>query len=113
LRCGAGGDDPGRARRRPGRRDLRGHPRRWHRGLFQQAADPARRGQGLYAYTRTALQAYAALPPSPLERAEGLEQLRLLEAGHPIAMVEIPMPVGGIWEVNNPEDVAVVSARLP
>jgi 3-deoxy-manno-octulosonate cytidylyltransferase (CMP-KDO synthetase) len=67
---------------------------------------------GLYAYTRAALRAYAALPPSPLEQAEGLEQLRLLEAGHAIAMVEIPMPDGGIWEVNNPEDVAVVSARL-
>jgi 3-deoxy-manno-octulosonate cytidylyltransferase (CMP-KDO synthetase) len=67
---------------------------------------------GLYAYTRAALQAYAALPPSPLEQVEGLEQLRLLEAGRPIAMVEIPMPAVGIWEVNNLEDVAVVSARL-
>lgn len=67
---------------------------------------------GLYAYTRAALSAYAALPPSPLELAEGLEQLRLLEAGQAIAMVEIPMPARGIWEVNNPEDLAPVSARL-
>jgi 3-deoxy-manno-octulosonate cytidylyltransferase (CMP-KDO synthetase) len=67
---------------------------------------------GLYAYTRAALKAYAALPPSPLELAEGLEQLRLLEAGHAIAMVEIARPERGIWEVNNPEDLAPVSARL-
>ena len=68
---------------------------------------------GLYAYTRAALKAYAALLPSPLELAEGLEQLRFLAAGQPIAMVEIPMPSRGIWEVNNPADIAPVSARLP
>lgn len=67
---------------------------------------------GLYGYTRAALEAYAALPPCPLEQAEGLEQLRFLHAGEAIAMVEIPLPAGGIWEVNNPEDIAVVSARL-
>jgi 3-deoxy-manno-octulosonate cytidylyltransferase (CMP-KDO synthetase) len=76
------------------------------------AGMPLKLHLGLYAYTRAALKAYAALPPSPLEQAEGLEQLRLLEAGHAIAMVEIPMPAGGIWEVNNPEDVNLVSARL-
>jgi 3-deoxy-manno-octulosonate cytidylyltransferase (CMP-KDO synthetase) len=76
-------------------------------------AVPLKLHLGLYAYTRAALKAYAALPPSPLEQAEGLEQLRLLEAGHAITMVEIPMPERGIWEVNNPEDVAPVSALLP
>jgi 3-deoxy-manno-octulosonate cytidylyltransferase (CMP-KDO synthetase) len=36
---------------------------------------------GLYAYRRAALERYVALPPSPLERQEKLEQLRALEAG--------------------------------
>jgi 3-deoxy-manno-octulosonate cytidylyltransferase (CMP-KDO synthetase) len=36
---------------------------------------------GLYAYRRAALQRFVALPPSPLERQEKLEQLRALEAG--------------------------------
>lgn len=36
---------------------------------------------GLYAYRRAALQRFVALPPSPLEQQEKLEQLRALEAG--------------------------------
>jgi 3-deoxy-manno-octulosonate cytidylyltransferase (CMP-KDO synthetase) len=36
---------------------------------------------GLYAYRRAALERFVALPPSPLERQEKLEQLRALEAG--------------------------------
>jgi 3-deoxy-manno-octulosonate cytidylyltransferase (CMP-KDO synthetase) len=36
---------------------------------------------GLYAYRRAALDRFVALPPSPLERRERLEQLRALEAG--------------------------------
>jgi 3-deoxy-manno-octulosonate cytidylyltransferase (CMP-KDO synthetase) len=36
---------------------------------------------GLYAYRRAALERFVALPPSPLEQRERLEQLRALEAG--------------------------------
>src|SRR5512134_3945131 len=36
---------------------------------------------GIYAYSRTALERFVSLPPSPLERREKLEQLRGLEAG--------------------------------
>jgi 3-deoxy-manno-octulosonate cytidylyltransferase (CMP-KDO synthetase) len=36
---------------------------------------------GLYAYRRAALERFVALPPSPLEGREKLEQLRALEAG--------------------------------
>ncbi len=36
---------------------------------------------GIYAYRRTALEAFVKLPPSPLELREKLEQLRALEAG--------------------------------
>lgn len=67
---------------------------------------------GLYAYTPAALRAYAALPPGPLELAEGLEQLRFLEHGIPIRLVEVARPLSGFWEVNNPEDVAHVERAL-
>ncbi len=36
---------------------------------------------GVYAFRRASLERFAALPPSPLERRENLEQLRALEAG--------------------------------
>lgn len=67
---------------------------------------------GVYAYRPAALAAYAALPPSPLEEAEGLEQLRFLEAGLPVRVVPFD-PVG--WdciELNNPEDVPAIEAVL-
>jgi 3-deoxy-manno-octulosonate cytidylyltransferase (CMP-KDO synthetase) len=56
---------------------------------------------GLYAYRRDFLLKLAALPPSPLERREKLEQLRVLEAGHPIAVGLVDEPCVGI---DTPED---------
>ena len=44
---------------------------------------------GLYAYRREALESFVALPPSPLERREKLEQLRALEAGMNIAVARV------------------------
>jgi 3-deoxy-manno-octulosonate cytidylyltransferase (CMP-KDO synthetase) len=44
---------------------------------------------GIYAYTRPALARFVALPPSPLEMREKLEQLRALEAGMTIAVVRV------------------------
>jgi 3-deoxy-manno-octulosonate cytidylyltransferase (CMP-KDO synthetase) len=43
---------------------------------------------GVYAYRRATLLALAALPPTPLEQRESLEQLRALEHGIPIRVVE-------------------------
>ena len=43
----------------------------------------------------------SALPPSPLEAAEKLEQLRVLEAGHAIAVGVVDEPSIG---VDTPED---------
>lgn len=53
---------------------------------------------GVYAYTRRALAAWVSLPPHPLERSEGLEQLRPLAAGMPIGVATVSdVPVmGGI-----------------
>jgi 3-deoxy-manno-octulosonate cytidylyltransferase (CMP-KDO synthetase) len=44
---------------------------------------------GLYAYRREALESFVALPPSPLEQSEKLEQLRALEAGMRIAVARV------------------------
>jgi 3-deoxy-manno-octulosonate cytidylyltransferase (CMP-KDO synthetase) len=56
---------------------------------------------GLYAYRREFLMGLAGRPPSPLEEAEKLEQLRVLEAGVPIAVGIVDEPGVGI---DTPED---------
>lgn len=64
---------------------------------------------GLYAYRRQALEKFVALPPSPLERREKLEQLRLLEAGMRIDVAVVKsMPLG----VDTPEDLAIARRVL-
>jgi 3-deoxy-manno-octulosonate cytidylyltransferase (CMP-KDO synthetase) len=47
-----------------------------------------RKHQGIYAYTRETLLALTRLEPSTLERDEGLEQLRALQAGYSIQVVD-------------------------
>ncbi len=76
------------------------------------SAAPVKLHVGLYAYTPDALSRYVAAPPSALEEAEALEQLRFLDIGVPIRMVEVAMPQGGLWEVNNPADVAIVETAM-
>ena len=57
---------------------------------------------GIYAFTRHALARFVALPPSPLERRERLEQLRALEAGMRIDVARIDaVPLS----VDTPEDL--------
>lgn len=67
---------------------------------------------GVYAYRRAALERYAALAPTPLELLEGLEQLRFVEHGQPVRVVEVAAPGYDIWELNNPQDVAPIEAAL-
>ncbi|MBV9252056.1 MAG: 3-deoxy-manno-octulosonate cytidylyltransferase [Acetobacteraceae bacterium] len=57
---------------------------------------------GVYAYRRAALARYVALPESPLERREKLEQLRALEAGMRIACARVELAPFG---VDTPEDL--------
>lgn len=58
---------------------------------------------GLYAWRRTALERFTALPPSLLEQREKLEQLRALEAGMRIAVAVVDsVPLG----VDTPADLA-------
>ncbi|MCY3830601.1 MAG: 3-deoxy-manno-octulosonate cytidylyltransferase [Rhodospirillaceae bacterium] len=81
---------------------------------FTRAAAPAGAGPvwhhiGIYAWRRPALDRFVALPPSPLEKREKLEQLRALEAGMRIdAAVADGVPFG----VDTPEDLARARALL-
>jgi 3-deoxy-manno-octulosonate cytidylyltransferase (CMP-KDO synthetase) len=63
----------------------------------------------MYAYRRAVLERFHALPPSSLERAEQLEQLRLLEHGIPIRVVETDEPTVG---VDTEDDLRAVEAIL-
>ena len=67
---------------------------------------------GVYAYRPSALAAYPSWPIGPLERLEGLEQLRFLENGRRLLCVEVQAKGRQFWELNNPSDVAVIEAML-
>ena len=62
-----------------------------------------RKHLGIYAYRKAALERFAALPPSPLEKVEKLEQLRLLENGIAIYVADAPRDTIG---VDTEEDLA-------
>lgn len=64
---------------------------------------------GVYAYRADALRCFASLPPSPLEQAEKLEQLRFLQAGIAIRVPEVP-PMG--TGVDTQEDLERVRAFI-
>jgi 3-deoxy-manno-octulosonate cytidylyltransferase (CMP-KDO synthetase) len=68
-----------------------------------------RKHLGIYAYRKTALERFASLPPSPLERLERLEQLRLLENGIALYVAEAPRDTIG---VDTEEDLAKAEAAL-
>lgn len=64
---------------------------------------------GLYAYRKSALDRFVALPESSLERSERLEQLRFLENGIPIHVAETPYDSIG---VDTEEDLRRVEEIL-
>ena len=64
---------------------------------------------GIYGFRREALDAFVALPPSELEQAEALEQLRALENGIPILVLDAPHPAFG---VDTPEDLRRVEEMM-
>lgn len=67
---------------------------------------------GVYAYRPAALAAYPRWGAGPLERLEGLEQLRFLERERPVLCVEVEARGRQFWELNNPEDVPRIEAML-
>lgn len=68
-----------------------------------------RKHLGVYAYRKAALEKFAALPPSWLERVERLEQLRLLDNGVDIYVAPAP---GDTIGVDTEEDLQAVERIL-
>jgi len=64
---------------------------------------------GMYAYRRDFLLRLVKLPPSPLELAERLEQLRVIENGYAIKVVQTTHQTVG---VDTPDDVARVERMM-
>jgi 3-deoxy-manno-octulosonate cytidylyltransferase (CMP-KDO synthetase) len=77
--------------------DREGRPVRWRKHL------------GIYGYRRDFLLGLAAMPPSTLESIEMLEQLRVLQAGYRIRVVDVALDSVG---VDTPEDLKLVEERL-
>ncbi len=91
-------------------------PLPWPRDAFARDREnlpadmPFLRHIGIYAYRAGFLRRFAALPPTPLERIESLEQLRALEHGYAIAVriAPDPFPPG----VDTADDLARAEQRL-
>src|SRR5262245_26841132 len=80
-----------------------GRPRsgRVHDGYFKHV--------GIYLYRREFLLRFVTLEPTALELSESLEQLRILEHGYPIYLVEV---IEDSVSVDTPEDLAHVEALV-
>ena len=81
-------------------------------GTLDGEMSPVRLHVGVYAYRPQALERYVATPVGELETLEGLEQLRFLAAGIPVAVVDVATPPFALRELNNPEDVAPIEQAL-
>lgn len=99
--------------------DARGHALYFSKEVIPYTPDNARLDPvpvfhhvGLYAYRPSLLAKYQAWPVGRLETLEGLEQLRVLENGGSIRVVEVDAGGRPFWEINNPEDVPRIEAAL-
>ena len=86
---------------------LDGHALYFSRSLIPYPRNPGSHCRyykhiGVYAYRRDFLLQYAKLPPTPLEQTESLEQLRALEHGFRIRLIETAFRSIG---VDTPEDL--------
>lgn len=78
----------------------------------EDAETPVFHHVGVYAYRPDALASYPLWPTGPLERLEGLEQLRFMENGRKVLCVEVEARGRQFWELNNPEDVPRLEAMM-
>ena len=76
----------------------------YYRDAASAVAKPYYLHLGIYAYRRNFLMEYASWPPTPLEQAEKLEQLRALEHGKSIYVLKIDRAVHGIDTVEQYEE---------
>jgi 3-deoxy-manno-octulosonate cytidylyltransferase (CMP-KDO synthetase) len=89
-------------------------PGRFRALYFTRTTAPSGEGPlyhhiGLYAYRRAALARFVALPPSPLEQRERLEQLRALEAG---MRIDVSLTDNVIFGVDTAEHLEKARALL-
>jgi 3-deoxy-manno-octulosonate cytidylyltransferase (CMP-KDO synthetase) len=79
--------------------------------FFRNSVDglPVYRHKGIYAYSRSFLQRFVTWPPSPLERAESLEQLRALENG---ASIKVLVTTDTSPGVDTPEQALEIERLL-
>lgn len=70
---------------------------------------PVYRHKGIYAYRREFIEQFVSWPPSPLEQAESLEQLRALENGASIKVIPTRDTAPG---VDTPEQALLVERIL-
>lgn len=84
--------------------------------LPQAAADwefpPVYLHLGIYAYRPSALRMYRQASPAALEELEGLEQLRFLDIGQPVSIVQLDALDWDSIELNNPSDVGLIERIL-
>jgi len=79
----------------------------------QSDMSPVLQHIGLYGFTPEALKKFCALPQSPYENLEGLEQLRMLENGIKLQTVEIFLEKGPAMSgIDTPEDLERAEALL-
>ena len=67
---------------------------------------------GVYAYRPDALRAYTGWDEGPLEKLEGLEQLRFMENNCPVLCVEVDAKGRQFWELNNPADIHRIETMM-
>ena len=89
----------------------------WDRDLWSESVDGISKISsprwfkhiGLYAYRKNFLMEYSSMPKSPLEKIEKLEQLRILENGIPIKVVETKFDSIG---VDSQADIEIIEKQL-
>lgn len=78
----------------------------------KSAGTPVYKHIGLYAYRFDTLARLVALEPTPLEKAESLEQLRALENGIPIRIVLTDYRGRTPWSVDSPRDAEIAAGII-
>lgn len=72
----------------------------------ESALSPVRQHLGLYGFRPDVLEKFCCLPQGAYEKLEGLEQLRMLENGISVRVVEVSLPEGALHPgIDTPEDL--------
>lgn len=80
--------------------------------LRKQPLSPVWQHLGLYAYDMAALDWFVSAPRGTYEVLEGLEQLRFLENGMPIATVPVAAPEHALSGIDTPEDLDLAEEAI-